>query len=307
MKRPVAGALAVLFAVSVWGGATVIIRFVDHVDGLVLGFHRLWVGAVATVAIFYATGRRLSWRTVRMAIPGGLAFAGDLILYFSAVKRTTIADATVVGALQPVLVMLVAGPLFGEAVTGGLVLWSVVAMGGVAIAMYGSSGAPVWSMSGDLMAVGALFAWTGYFIFSKRVRQQVAPFEYLAAMMLVAVVVVAPVALLSGQRLDPGGADAWAWIVLLAIGSGGVGHLLVNWAHEHVDLTVMSLLTLAIPVFASASAVLFLDESMDVVQVVGMAVVIAALAVVVTMTSRDAGSAVAPAPASGLVEAELPE
>ncbi|HEV3226708.1 MAG TPA: hypothetical protein VGZ52_07730 [Acidimicrobiales bacterium] len=52
-------------------------------------------------------------------------------------------------------------------------------------------------------------------------------------MMLVAVVAVAPIALLSGQRLDPGGLDAWGWIVVLAIGSGGVGHLLVNWAHDH--------------------------------------------------------------------------
>jgi drug/metabolite transporter (DMT)-like permease len=251
--------------------------------------------------VFYATGRRLDARTVRRAIPGGLAFAGDLVLYFSAVKRTTVADATVVGALQPVLVMLVAGPMFGEAVTAGLVIWSLVAMGGVAVAMYGSSGAPVWSLSGDLMAVGALFAWTAYFVFSKRVRQDIAPFTYLTAMMLVAVVAVTPFALLSGQRLDPGGIDAWAWIVGLAVGSGGIGHLLVNWAHEHVDLSVMSLLTLAIPVFASGSAAIFLSEPLALVQVLGMAIVLGALAVVVITTTRDAGTLPEPV----LVEPEL--
>src|SRR5256885_15958661 len=99
-RRPVAGAVAVLFAVSVWGSVAVVIRFVDHVDGLVLAFHRLWIGAGATLAIFYATGRRLRWRSIWLALPGGIAFVSDIVLYFSALKRTTVANATVVGALQ---------------------------------------------------------------------------------------------------------------------------------------------------------------------------------------------------------------
>ena len=51
-KRPVAGAVAVLVAVSIWGGMAVVIRLVDQVDGLVLGFHRLWIGAIATILAF---------------------------------------------------------------------------------------------------------------------------------------------------------------------------------------------------------------------------------------------------------------
>ena len=72
------------------------------------------------------------------------------------------------------------------------------------------------------------------------------------------------------------------------IGSGGVGHLLVNWAHEHIDLSVMSLLTLAVPVVAVISAAVFLDESIVWQQVVGMAVVLVALGVVALQTTRAA-------------------
>lgn len=301
-RRPVAGTLAVLFAVSVWGSVAVVIRFVDHVDGLVLAFHRLWIGAGATLVIFYATGRRLTWRSIWLSLPGGIAFVSDIVLYFSALKRTTVANATVVGALQPALVMLVAGPMFGEPVTRGLIAWSVVAIAGVAIVVYGSSGAPVWSLAGDLMAIGALFAWTAYFIFSKKVRREVAPFEYLTAMMLVAVAVITPIALLSGQRLDPGGVDAWAWIAALAVGSGGVGHLLINWAHDHVELSVMSLLTLAVPVFAVISAAIFLSEGMTWLQVLGMAIVLASLGIVAVGTTRDVAPTVPVEPA--LAEAE---
>ena len=105
-------------------------------------------------------------------------------------------------------------------------------------------------------------------------------------MLIVATVALAPIALLFGGPLDPGGLHNWAWIGLLAIGSGGVGHLLINWAHDHVDLTVMSLLTLAIPVFAVVSAAIFLDEGVGWVQVFGMAIVLGALGIVVATTAR---------------------
>jgi drug/metabolite transporter (DMT)-like permease len=297
-RRPAAGTAAVLVAVSVWGGVAVVARLVDDVDGLVLGFHRLWIGALATLTVFYATGRRLTPRTLRLAVPGGVAFAVDIVLFFSALKHTTIANATIVGALQPALVLLVAGRLFGERVTPRLVIWSAVGIAGVGLVVYGSTGAPSWSPVGDLLAVGALFAWTGYFIASKQVRREIAPFEYLTAMLVIATAIVAPLALLSGNRLDPGGAGEWAWIVALAVGSGGVGHLLVNWAHEHVDLAVMSLLTLAVPVVAVVSAAIFLDEPIEWAQVAGMAVVVVALGVVALDSARSTpvADAVATAP-----------
>lgn len=275
-----------LVAVSVWGGVAIVARVVDRVDGLVLGFHRLWIGSLVTLVALYASGRRLDLRSLRLSIPGGLAFGADIVLFFSALKLTTIANATVVGALQPALVLLVAGRLFGEKVTARLITCSAVAIGGVALVVYGSSGEVVWSPAGDLLAFASLFAWTAYFIASKQVRSEIPPFEYLAAMLLIATVAVTPVALLSGQRLDPGGPGAWAWIAALAIGSGGMGHLLLNWAHGHVELSVMSLLTLAVPVVAVISARVFLGEQLVLAQILGMAVVILALAVVALHTAR---------------------
>jgi drug/metabolite transporter (DMT)-like permease len=300
-RRPVAGTVAVLVAVSMWGSMAVVTRVVDRVNGLVLGFHRLWIGCAATLVIFYATGRRLSLRSLRLSLTGGIAFGTDIVLFFTALRHTTVANATIVGALQPALVLVIAGPMFGEPVTASIVTLSAVAIGGVAIVVYGSSGTPVWSLGGDLLAFAALIAWTVYFVASRRVRLQLSPFEYLSAMLVVATVVLAPIALLSGARLDPGGVDAWAWIALLAIGSGGVGHLLVNWAHSHIDLSVMSLLTLAIPVFAVASAAIFQDEPISWVQVGGMAVVLGALAVVALQSARTA-AVIAEAPAIELAD-----
>jgi drug/metabolite transporter (DMT)-like permease len=298
-RRPMAGSLAVLAAVIVWGGVSVVAKLVDQVDGLVLGFHRLWIGAAVTVGVFLARGGRLSWRLLRICLPGGLAFALDIVLFFSALKRTTVANATVIGALQPALVLLLVGRLFGERVTGRAVALTGVAIVGVVLVVFGSSATPVWSPVGDLLALGALFSWTWYFVASKQARRHLDAFSFLTGMTVVAMMVVAPIALLSGQRLDPGGAGDWAKIALLAIGSGGLGHLLISWAHDHVDLSAMSALTLAVPVVGTACAAVLLDEQIVALQVLGMAVVLGALLTVVRQeTGRPAadGEPVTPVP-----------
>lgn len=292
-RRPLAGSLAVLFAVVVWGAVTVVAKLVEGVDGLVLGFHRLWIGALVTVAVLFVRGKRLSWRQLRLCLPGGLAFGLDIVLFFSALKSTTVANATVIGALQPALVLLVVGRLFGEKVTRSAVAWTVVAIGGVAIVVFGSSATPAWSPRGDLLAAAALFAWTWYFVASKQARRDLDPLDFLAGMTLVAAVAVAPVALLSGQRLNPGGGGEWLKIAALAICSGGIGHLLLSWAHDHIELSAMSLLTLAVPVVATISGALFIHERIVLLQVVGMAVVLCALGTVVL---REAGRAPAGLP-----------
>jgi drug/metabolite transporter (DMT)-like permease len=112
------------------------------------------------------------------------------------------------------------------------------------------------------------------------------------------------VALLSGDRLAVPEASGWATIVLIAIVNGALGHFLMNWAHAHVPIVVTSLLTLAIPVFAAGAAAVFIDEPVTAAQVVGMAVVIAALSVVVLRTSR-AVPEVVEAPGTPAVE-QLP-
>ena len=39
-----------------WGAASVMAKGADHVDGLTLAFHRLWVGALAMFVIFTLRG-----------------------------------------------------------------------------------------------------------------------------------------------------------------------------------------------------------------------------------------------------------
>jgi len=275
------GTVAAAVAVVLWGAASVMAKSADHVDGLTLAFHRLWVGALLMAVVFFARGGRPRVSLLKAALPGGIAFAGDITLFFIAVKHTTVANATMISALQPALVLFVAGPLFGERVTASDVWWTAVALFGVGVVVFGSSTTPSWSAAGDLIAVAALLAWTAYFIAGKRAREQLNAVDYVAAMSFIAFLVVAAIALGSGHDLSVPDSGTWAIILGLGLGTGGIGHFLINWAHGHAPLVLTSLLTLLIPVVAMAGAAIFLDEKVVAAQIVGAVVVIGALAIVV--------------------------
>jgi drug/metabolite transporter (DMT)-like permease len=252
-------------------------------------------------------GGRLSLATMRVSALGGLGLGLDIALFFSAVKMTTMANATVIGAVQPVLLLALAAPLFGERPRRREVGLAGVAVLGVCVVMFGSSGLPDANPAGDLLAVGALFAWTAYFIFSKRTQAKVSSLEYTTATALWATLVITPIALLSGQDLSVPVAGDWFWLVMLAVVPGLAGHGLMNWSLTRIPVWLASTLSLAIPVTATLMAWAFIDEQVDGLQFLGMAIVLAALAALVIGAERTGTDRSGPAEAPQAVAEPTPE
>ncbi|MFN0093038.1 MAG: DMT family transporter [Acidimicrobiales bacterium] len=298
MSRPAAGAVrplgaAAAFAALVfWGGQAVIAKGVD-LDPLPLVLYRIWLAAAWTVLFLRLTGGKLSRRVLRICLWGGVAFGADLILFFTALKHTTVANTTVIASMQPVLLVFAAPRLFGERIRLPDLAWAAVAIAGVAAVVFGSRDAsPEWSPSGDLWAVATLFAWTGYFVASKLARAEVSAAEFTAAASVVAAVFVTPFVLASGQDLGPPTADQWFWITMMAIGPGWAGHYLMNWALGHIPIWLGGVAALASPVVSAVMAWIFLDEALVGAQLVGMGITLGAL------TAITLRAQAAPAPAS---------
>ena len=143
--------VALSVAMVAWGVTGVIAKSVD-MGGMALAAYRTTVGAVVLITALLVTGRRVRWADVRAAAPGGVFLGLDLVFFFSAVKLTTVANATVIGALQPALVILVSAPLLKERVAKGAATWALVGLGGTALVIFGAAGLPAWSVAGDALA-----------------------------------------------------------------------------------------------------------------------------------------------------------
>ncbi len=287
-----------LTAVAIWSFTNTLIKL-SELPALTFAVHRLWLGSLVLLAALYATGRRLSWATIRASAPGGALLGIEISFFFSAIKHTSIADVAVISALQPALVLVVAGRLFGERVGRREIGWTALSLAGVVLVTVGSAGTPAWSLGGDLLAAGSLVAWTSYFLASKHARATVPTLDYMTVVFVAATLVVTPLAVATGQPL--GGVHASDLVTLVVFVAGAsAGHLLVAWAHESVDVSVSSLLTLAQPVVSSVAALLILGEPITPLTAAGGAIVLASLAAIVVSVSRSE-----PEPED--VEAELPQ
>ncbi len=276
---PVAG---VAFAVVCWGLGGVAVKSIDA-SAVTIAFWRMWIAAPSMVLFLYATGGRLTIAGLKRSLFGGLLFAGQIGLFFEAVQRTSVVNAQLISAMQPALVLLVAGKMFGERVTRHDIGWTAVAFVGVAVVLLASSGQPEVSPLGNLLAFGNLFLWTIYFLEVKRVREAgMGAIEYMAGVMLIAAVVFTPYALLAANDLVGAihGTD-WLWILFIVLVPGWGGHVVMGWAHKYVDVKISSLMTLGVPVVSAVAAWVLLDENMTVGQLVGGALVLGALAVIV--------------------------
>ncbi len=275
------GIPAAALAMVGWAASGVIAKGISELGPLGVVFWRMWIYTAIVLVVLKVRGTPLRRDAIRVSLPGGIALSADIMLFFVAVRLTTVANATVIGSCQPLLMLLLGGRLFGERarrVDWGL---AAVALAGVSIVMYGSSGVPAWNLAGDLLSLLTLCAWTLYFIFSKLTRARVEAAQYTGATALISAVVATPFALATGQAFVLPSPSAWFWLLMLSIGPGFTSHMLMNWALGHVPAWLASTLTLAIPVTGTLMAWAFLGEGVAALQFVGMAVVLGALGAIV--------------------------
>ena len=287
-----AGLLGASIAVCAWSTGTVLAKGIE-MGGLAIGTYRFWMFSLALIVWMRLRKQSFTLHSMRATAFGGLALGADIALFFSAVKNTSIVNATIIGSLQPILVGVVAARFFGEKIRGRDAIWSLVALAGVVVIVTTSTADDVSNIKGDLLALGAMLSWSAYFIASKQSKGRVTPTEFTAGTAMWTAIIVTPLGFAFGQDMSWPSWKNWALLAAMAIGSGIIGHVLMNWSLVRIPLWVGSTFTLLIPVFSAIIAWIFLDEAIALRQALAMGVVIGSLAVIVRGQSTAAKAAAA--------------
>ena len=282
------GLLGAALAVTAWGSASVLVKAVD-MGGLAVAVYRFLLHFAVLSLWMSLRGAPFTLRVVRRSAFGGIALALDVAFFFTAVKETSVINATLIGALQPILVGVVAARFFGERIRSRDALWSIVALAGVFTVVVAAADSAVSSVKGDLLAVAALLSWSAYFIASKRSKGSMTSTEFTAGAALWAGGLNLPLAIGFGQDLSPPSGRDLALILMITFVAGVFGHSLMNWSLVQIPLWVGSTFTLLIPVAASLIAWAFLGEPLTAGQMLGTAVVLGALAAIVVGQSGPIG------------------
>ncbi len=254
--------------------------------------YRFWLSVPVLYVMTLATGHRLSMATIKRTVFAGAAFGINLVFVFLTINEAAIAVLSVMAALQPGMILLVAGRFLGEKATPWHILWTMVGVGGtVVVVLGGGRDFEVTGLAIVYSAVSQLF-FTFYFVETKRVRSryQIDSIEWMAGVTLFAALTVTPWALISSDRSDylaVGGLD-WVWLAFIIIFTGGLGHVLMAWVLKYIDASRSSLYLLSMNIVAIGAAWLIHDEPLSIVQLAGGAIVFAAVGAVVSRPAEPA-------------------
>lgn len=277
--------LAIIAVVIVWGFASPLLKYAS-LSGTALAAYRIWIGAAALVLYMALRGRRPDIASLRWGIPAGLLFGANIVCFVLGVKLTTVANATIIGALQPAITLMVAGPWFGERITRREVACVALAIVGVAVVIVGSSGVPEWNPRGDLFAVAAVLTFTGYFLISKRARVTVGTLDYMTVVHCAAAIIVTPIALATPGDLAMSDATDIGIVLFFALVSGTLGQVVIGWAQRYVDVSLSSLMLLGVPVVAALAAWPLVGEALQPLQIAGGVIALAAIGAMILRPGR---------------------
>ena len=270
-------ALGVLF----YGTGPVLARS-SETTGVLLSFWRLWFGfgvLLVAVVVQRVSGNKVATRQgIKWAMLAGAAFSLNQVLFFTAVKRTSVVDVTLMSTLSPIVVALFAIPMFGERPAPTFRIWSIVAMAGAAFVVLGSSSGPDGDPLGMVMAIGSSTFFALFFLISKFSRDHLTVIAFLVTVIGTAATLVTLFVLAIGAEPGSVGTDDLWRALAMAVVPGTLGHVAMTWPLNYLPANVPPLMRLAGPVVAGTMAWVFLGEGITWVHLVGGLIIVAGLA-----------------------------
>jgi drug/metabolite transporter (DMT)-like permease len=255
-------------------------------------------GLIATIV----DGRLPSTDDLRAGLVPGALFGLNITCFFWGVTRTSVPHAEFIGSMTPFLLVPAGAYFFKERINLKALAFGLVSIVGLFLVLAFNRSDRRASLHGDLIVAAAMVLWAGYLLTSRQFRSGRRVATVMAAMMPTAAVVVLAMAFITGRSevLGDFSTRSIVFILILAVVTGTGAHGLIVFAQKYVPVGTISIMQVSQPAMAALWSVLFLDQSIRPIQIVGMALVIAGLAAVTVYSRRGTPAAAVAAEAESI-------
>lgn len=253
----------VLIGVVAISFSAIFIRL-THTSPLVTAFYRQLFCAVL---IFPFVGRDpeaiLSPRDYVLMIVSGLFLALHFATWITGLFYTSVARATLFVDLQPLWAALLGFVFLKERLSMAEIVGVVlVTLGGITT-IGGKWGEPGSALKGDLLALAGGVAGACYFMIGRKVRHKISWIRYMYSVYYLSALWLLLFHLALYEQFPfPLQSDV-AWIVLMAIVPGILGHGLINLAIRHLKAYVVNAALIGEPILATLFAYFLFSERPD--------------------------------------------
>ena len=244
-------------------------------------FWRCVFGAVALLAICGALGYLkpgiITRQQLLIAVLGGIAIVSNWLLLFAAYPRSSISIATTVYNTQPFMLLGLGALFLGEKITVEKLAWLALAFGGMMLIVQAKPGGGAMGEGyaiGILLALGAAFFYA-LAAFAAKWLKGVPPHLVALVHVLTGVVMLAPFA--DFQSL-PADGQSWSLLATMGFVHTGLMYILLYGAIQRLPVHLTGALSFIYPVASIVVDRLAFGHLLQPVQMIGMALIFAAVA-----------------------------
>ncbi|WP_411340847.1 DMT family transporter [Sphingopyxis sp. J-6] len=274
------------FTALFWAGNSIVGRAArELVPPAALSFWR-WTFALLLLLPLAWPHLKRDWPVLRanwpiVAILGALAIGSFNILLYTGLQSTTALNSMLIQSAQPALILIVGALVMRDRTSPRQVAGVLVSLAGV-LAIVGR-GDPALLIAlqlniGDAIIGGAVLLWALYSVLLRR-RPAVHPLSFLAASIIVGIVVIAPVyaiELWSGKRIVAVPESTLA-IAYVSVFPSFLAYLFFNRGIELIGSAATGQYMNVMPLMGAGLAMLFLGETLHLFHVAGLALIVAGI------------------------------
>ncbi len=247
-----------------------------------------WRLTMATFVLALLTGpklRTLALLTLRervLLVLAGVTLAMHFFAWIAAVQHTTVANAAVFFAINPVFTATAGHLIYRERITPKLIVAIAIGLVGVAIPALSDLRLGSEHLLGDGLAVLCGLLFTIYFLLGKGLLRRLDSSVYVTALYGTAALFSLAVMGVAGIPFTGYTGRTWAAFGLMALVPTLIGHTSMNFALRYIDAGRIATLTLSEPLLAGVVAYLVWDEPLRAATGAGYLLICASVILVLT-------------------------
>jgi len=274
------GILFMAICAVLWSTGGIFIKIVPWNPMFIAGFRSL---IAAGLYFLYMSHQRIQWVVNRDSVLAGICMSGNFILYISANKLTTAANAIVLQYSAPISILILSALFFRQRFRRGDVLAVVMTTLGISLFFFDKLSNK--SMLGNVLALLAGVFFAGMFVVTGHTNEDSRSSGILLAHLMTAVVGL-PFFFFSHNPISM---PALAAIFALGIFQLGIPYLLYGIAARNCSPLSCSLISFIEPLLNPVWVFLFNGEAPGFYALLGGAVVLATVVAYTIWNSKTPG------------------
>ena len=230
--------------------------------------------------VFYTPHAMTRRELLSLAVLGIVGQSLYQYLFIAGLARTSVANSAVIAAAAPVMIGIASGAFGEERIGRGHWLGATLSVLGIYVVVGPGVTIGGSSLKGDLLMVAAMFCWSAYTLGARPLMTRHSPVAVTGISMAVGTLFYVPAVAAHVAELDWRSVSAMTWIALVysAVFSLSISYTIWYAGVREIGSARTSVYSNLVPIFAMATAIVFLGEPVSPRKMAGAAAVLAGVA-----------------------------